>query len=179
MTRTLLRGRILTFHADPAETDDNHLYIENGAILIADGVIEAVGDHDELRRQGLADGAREIDHRPHLILPGFIDPHIHFPQVQVIASWGAQLLDWLNRYTFPEEARYADNDPRDPHGGRLSRPTRRAWHDDGLRVLLGPPGQHGGVVRGGGCARHGPHRRKGDDGPQRARGRAGHRAVGL
>lgn len=110
MTRTLLRGRILTFHADPAETDDNHLYIENGAILVVDGIIEAVGDHDELRRQGLADGAREIDHRPHLILPGFIDPHIHFPQVQVIASWGAQLLDWLNRYTFPEEARYADND---------------------------------------------------------------------
>lgn len=110
MTRTLLRGRLLTFHADPVETDDNHLYIEDGAILVADGVIEAVGDHAELRRQGLVDGAREIDHRPHLILPGFIDPHIHFPQVQVIASWGEQLLDWLNRYTFPEEARYADND---------------------------------------------------------------------
>lgn len=110
MTRTLLRGRLLTFHADPVETDDNHLYIEDGAILVADGIIEAVGDHAGLRRQVLVDGAREIDHRPHLILPGFIDPHIHFPQVQVIASWGEQLLDWLNRYTFPEEARYADND---------------------------------------------------------------------
>ncbi|MCK0195373.1 guanine deaminase [Ancylobacter sp. 6x-1] len=110
MTRTLLRGRILTFHADPAETEDNHRYIEDGAILVADGIIEAVGSHDELRRQDIIKGAIEIDHRPHLIVPGFIDPHIHFPQVQVIASWGTQLLDWLNRYTFPEEARYADID---------------------------------------------------------------------
>src|SRR5690606_32369941 len=51
-----------------------------------------------------------VDHRPHLIMPGFIDPHLHFPQVQVIASWGAQLLDWLNGYTFPEETRFADPD---------------------------------------------------------------------
>ena len=43
-------------------------------------------------------------------MPGFIDPHIHFPQVQVIASWGAQLLDWLNTYTFPEEGRFSDPD---------------------------------------------------------------------
>ena len=45
----------------------------------------------------------EIDHRPHLILPGFIDTHIHFPQMQVIGSYARQLLEWLNTYTFPEE----------------------------------------------------------------------------
>jgi guanine deaminase len=49
-----------------------------------------------------------IDHRPHLLMPGFIDTHIHMPQAQIIASWGAQLLDWLNTYTFPEEAKFAD-----------------------------------------------------------------------
>ncbi|TRW97805.1 guanine deaminase [Paracoccus sp. M683] len=102
--RQLIRGRVLDFHADPAVTDDNHRYLEDGAILIEDGIIRAVGDYTDLREPGLA----EIDHRPNLILPGFIDPHIHFPQVQVIASWGAQLLDWLNTYTFPEEARFAD-----------------------------------------------------------------------
>lgn len=102
----LIRGRVLGFHADPAETDDNHLYHEDGAILIEDGRILAVGDHASLAQPGLP----EIDHRPHLILPGFIDPHIHFPQVQVVASWGAQLLDWLMTYTFPEEARFADPD---------------------------------------------------------------------
>ncbi|MDP5305496.1 guanine deaminase [Paracoccus spongiarum] len=102
----LIRGRVLDFHADPAETEDNHRYLEDGAILIEDGRIVAVDDYAALARPGLA----ETDHRPNLILPGFIDPHIHFPQVQVIASWGAQLLDWLNTYTFPEEARFADPD---------------------------------------------------------------------
>jgi guanine deaminase len=100
----LIRGRVLDFHADPAEAQDNHRFLEDGAILIEDGKILAVDDYTMLARPDLA----EIDHRPNLILPGFIDPHIHFPQVQVIASWGAQLLDWLNTYTFPEEARFAD-----------------------------------------------------------------------
>ncbi|MBC9245836.1 guanine deaminase [Paracoccus sp. 11-3] len=99
----LIRGRVLDFHADPADTEDNHRYIEDGAILVRDGLVAAVGEYAELANPDLT----EIDHRPHLILPGFIDTHIHFPQVQVIGSWGAQLLDWLNTYTFPEEARFA------------------------------------------------------------------------
>ncbi|TBN43734.1 guanine deaminase [Paracoccus subflavus] len=98
----LIRGRVLSFYADPHDTQDNHRYFENGAVLIGDGRIQAVDDYAKLARPDLA----EIDHRPHLILPGFIDTHIHFPQVQVIASWGAQLLDWLNTYTFPEESRF-------------------------------------------------------------------------
>ena len=102
--KTLLRGRLLTFHADPAETQDNHRYIEDGALVIENGRIAAMGRYIKLAAPDMV----EVDHRPHLILPGFIDPHIHFPQVQVIASWGEQLLDWLNRYTFPEEARYGD-----------------------------------------------------------------------
>ena len=102
----LIRGRVLSFHADPAEVEDAFTYIEDGALLVDGGRIAAVGDYADLRRDGLA----VIDHRPHLILPGLIDPHIHFPQVQVVASWGAQLLDWLRDYTFPAEARFADPD---------------------------------------------------------------------
>lgn len=102
--RQLIRGRVLDFHADPRDTEDNHRYWQNGAILVQDGRIVAVGDHADLAAEGIP----ETDHRPHLILPGFIDPHIHFPQLQVIASWGAQLLDWLNTYTFPAEAEFAD-----------------------------------------------------------------------
>jgi guanine deaminase len=97
--KTLLRGRLLTFRSETS-----HSYIEDGALIVEHGRIAAVGRYSELAAPGLA----EIDHRPHLILPGFIDPHIHFPQVQVIASWGEQLLDWLNLYVFPEEARYVD-----------------------------------------------------------------------
>lgn len=108
----LIRGRVLDFYADPAETTDNHRYIEDGAILIENGRILAVGAYATLSSPGIS----ETDHRPHLIMPGFIDPHLHFPQVQVIASWGAQLLDWLNTYTFPEEARFADPE----HAARMA-----------------------------------------------------------
>lgn len=106
MTDTLIRGRLLTFHADPDETADNHRYLEDGALLIRDGRIAAIGDGPTLARDN--PGATQIDHRPHLILPGFIDPHLHFPQGQVVASYAAQLLDWLNDTTFPAEAAFAD-----------------------------------------------------------------------
>ena len=106
MPDTLIRGRLLTFHADPDETADNHRYLEDGALLICDGRIAAIGDGPTLARDN--PGATQIDHRPHLIVPGFIDPHLHFPQGQVVASYAAQLLDWLNDTTFPAEAAFAD-----------------------------------------------------------------------
>ena len=104
----LLRGRILSFTSEPAgpEDTDAYTYIEDGALLISDGFIIARGDYEEVSSS--AKGARSIDHRPNLLMAGFIDTHLHFPQTQVIASWGTQLLDWLNTYTFPEEARYSD-----------------------------------------------------------------------
>ena len=55
-----------------------------------------------------ASAAPVIDHRPCLLMAGFIDAHIPFPQVQIVASWGSQLLDSLNGYTFPAEAEYSD-----------------------------------------------------------------------
>ncbi len=55
------------------------------------------------------------DHRGRLLLPGFIDTHVHAPQLDVIASWGAGLLDWLETYTFPAEQRFAD--PAVAHAG--------------------------------------------------------------
>ena len=104
MSAKLLRGRVLSFHAEPQGGDTSAFtYIEDGALLIRDGLIEKRGEYTALKGQ-----APEIDHRPHLLMAGFIDAHIHFPQVQVIASWGAQLLDWLENYTFPAETRYAD-----------------------------------------------------------------------
>lgn len=108
MTRTLIRGRVLSFRSEPQGPGDAaaYDYHEDGALLVGDGLIIASGDYAGVKAE--ADGANEIDHRPHLLLAGLIDTHIHFPQVQVIASWGAQLLDWLNTYTFPAEAQYAD-----------------------------------------------------------------------
>ncbi|WP_424930648.1 guanine deaminase [Amaricoccus tamworthensis] len=108
MTKLLLRGRVLSFISEPQGPDDTacYRYIEDGAILIRDGMIEAVDDHAKLAAAD--DDAETVDHRPHLLMAGFIDSHLHFPQTQVIASWGAQLLDWLNNYTFPAECEYVD-----------------------------------------------------------------------
>ncbi len=102
-----LRGRLLWFVADPHDAGEAaHRYVADGVLVIEGGVIRAVGPAEAILPT-LPAGAEIIDHRPHLIMPGFIDAHLHMPQTQVIASYGAQLMDWLNRYTFVEEQRLA------------------------------------------------------------------------
>jgi guanine deaminase len=117
MTQTLLRGRTLSFHRYPesAQDHDAYRYDEDGAVLIEGGKIVAMGDYASVSKK--AEGAKLVDHRPHLILPGFIDCHAHYPQMQIIASYGAELLDWLNTYTFPEETKFVDTQ----HGRRIAR----------------------------------------------------------
>jgi len=108
MRTKALRARLFWFTADPEIAGDaSYRYIEDGLLLIENGLVRAAGEATALV-PGLPADTPTIDHRPHLIMPGFIDAHIHFPQTQVIASYGAQLLDWLNKYTFPEELRFSD-----------------------------------------------------------------------
>lgn len=102
-----LRGRLLWFVADPHDLGEAaHRYVADGVLVIQGGVIRTVGAAEDVLPT-LPVGTEIIDHRPHLIMPGFIDAHLHMPQTQVIASYGAQLMDWLNRYTFVEEQRLA------------------------------------------------------------------------
>ena len=104
MTRArCIRGRLLTFAAQEAPP----LYIENGALLVEAGKITAVGEWDDVRTRAPV-AAEFDDHRDKLIMPGFIDAHIHYPQTRVIASYGAQLLEWLQKYTFVEEQKFHD-----------------------------------------------------------------------
>lgn len=101
-------GRLLSFADDPAAAGASaQLYIEDGAVLIEDGRIAAVGEEADILALAPED-AKIDDHAGALVMPGLIDVHIHFPQTQVIASYGAQLLDWLQNYTFVEEQRFAD-----------------------------------------------------------------------
>lgn len=104
----LLRGRTLSFHRRPLGLQDaaSYIYRDDGALLIDGGMIVAEGEYSFLAKAN--PNVEMVDHRPHLILPGFIDPHLHFPQMQVIASFGTRLIEWLNTYTFPEEMRFAD-----------------------------------------------------------------------
>ena len=88
------------------------------ALKIVDGRIAAVGTVPAMCWQERAPDETVIDHRGKLILPGFVDTHVHYPQAEVIASYGAQLLDWLDDYTFPAEAAFAD-----PAHARRTSPT--------------------------------------------------------
>lgn len=109
MADKIIRGRTVSFRAMPDGAGDVEAvnYEEDGALLVRGGRIAAGGAVDEIAALAGPD-AETIDHRPHLILPGFIDPHLHFPQMQVIGSFGAELLDWLSTYTFPEEMKFSD-----------------------------------------------------------------------
>jgi len=104
-----IRGRLLTFLRAPKGAGDSqsYRYIEDGVVLVKAGRIEALGPAAELLPRLPADIAVDR-YADALILPGLIDPHIHYPQTQVIASYGAQLLEWLEKYTFVEEQKFAD-----------------------------------------------------------------------
>ncbi len=103
-----IRGSILDFVDDPfyvAESDSVR-YIADGLLVIEDGKVKDLGAYQDLSQQYSA--IPMTSYPGMVILPGFIDTHIHFPQTEMIASYGEQLLEWLNRYTFPTEAKFAD-----------------------------------------------------------------------
>ncbi len=110
MTMLLLRGRLLSFKRAPLSINDtaSYLYIEDGGLLVSEGKIAAIGEYADIRAEA-PECVEEKDHRPHLIVPGLIDMHLHFPQMQVIGSYAANLLEWLNTYTFPEECRFVES----------------------------------------------------------------------
>ena len=103
-----LRGQTLAFKSDPFEVgpEDAIAFDSDGAVIIADGRIVATGPAHELLPNHPGVG---VEHYPgHLIMAGFVDAHIHYPQTGIIASYGAQLMEWLRKYTFPEELKFAD-----------------------------------------------------------------------
>ncbi|MCP5271313.1 MAG: guanine deaminase [Burkholderiaceae bacterium] len=106
--RLAIRGDLLDLVAAPVLTD---------AAPDGGGAVRFAPDHWLLVERGRivgrqaadpGEGWQREDHRGRLVLPGFIDTHVHMPQLDVIASHGADLLDWLAHYTFPAERRYAD-----------------------------------------------------------------------
>jgi len=103
------RGELLHFLADPSKValEDSYQYLEVGLMIIKDGLIEQIGDAKELLPS--IDASIEVTHyEDGLIMPGFIDTHVHYPQTEMIASYGEQLLEWLENYTFPFEKQFSD-----------------------------------------------------------------------
>jgi len=106
---TVFRGSILHCLGDPGEAADPDAweFFEDGLLVVTDGLVQAAGDASILSKTLPGDTA-VTDYRGKLIVPGFIDCHVHFPQLDIIGSFGEQLLDWLNRYAYPAEAKFAD-----------------------------------------------------------------------
>ncbi|HKP66229.1 MAG TPA: guanine deaminase, partial [Casimicrobiaceae bacterium] len=106
---TALRGTALTFKDDPFQVGgEASAHVESDAlVLMQDGRIAAFGAFDALKDQ-LPAGTVVTSYEDALILPGFVDTHVHYPQTGIIGSYGRQLIDWLDDYTYVAEQRFAD-----------------------------------------------------------------------
>jgi len=109
---TLFRARVYSPLASASESPSdpaNHLCLEDGFVRTSEGRITGVGPWD--RRPPSGTGEEVVNLGPDkLLTPGFVDTHLHAPQLQMIGSYGGHLLEWLNQYTFPTEARFVDDD---------------------------------------------------------------------
>lgn len=104
---TIYRGDLFHFLDDPRGKKDNaYQYIQDGGLLVENGRIKDLGRFKEIVRKYRQASTR--DYRGYIISPGFIDTHVHYPQSEIIASYGEQLLQWLNTYTFPAELKYSN-----------------------------------------------------------------------
>ncbi|TCK23795.1 guanine deaminase [Ancylobacter aquaticus] len=104
-----LRGPAATLTGNPFEQPSRACLAthDDALVVIENGIITAFGPYAALR--DTLPASIEIVHYPdNLIVPGFIDAHVHYPQMQMIGAFGAQLLEWLETYTFPAEMSFAD-----------------------------------------------------------------------
>jgi guanine deaminase len=101
--KTAIRSAMLTFKKDPFfhEMDECLVYESDAVIVMEGGKITQVGRAQDILPS--LDGVEIKHYTDSIIIPGFIDSHVHYPQTEIIGAYGEQLLDWLNNYTFIAE----------------------------------------------------------------------------
>jgi guanine deaminase len=104
--QTILKGQVLSFANSPFDGAPADAVQLEEAVVIQDGKITDIGAFSALQSRHV--DAKLVDHGDRIIMAGFVDAHVHFPQTAMISSWGKRLIDWLNSYTFPEEMRFSD-----------------------------------------------------------------------
>ncbi len=104
----LLIGQTLSFVADPffVSPDEATRFNTSGAVLIQNGKIADLGNRSDLTTR--YPKIETLDYSDYLLTAGLIDAHCHYPQTAIIASWGARLIEWLSKFTFPEEQKFND-----------------------------------------------------------------------
>ncbi|MFA7394531.1 MAG: hypothetical protein WCZ88_19595 [Pigmentiphaga sp.] len=112
MNTTGIRGTFFDFVDDPwkhvGREQEAARFHADGLLVVRNGIIQDFGAHDDIiaRHPGLA-----VTHlTDRIIVPGFIDGHIHLPQTRVLGAFGEQLLPWLQMWVYPEELKYKDRD---------------------------------------------------------------------
>jgi len=105
-TDTILAGRVLSFAGSPFAGDPHDAVHLSDAVLLRAGHVVTTGSLQDIKAQ--SPDATFHDYGDALIMAGFVDAHVHYPQTAIIASWGKRLIDWLNSYTFPEEMLFHD-----------------------------------------------------------------------
>ncbi|HEX3726421.1 MAG TPA: hypothetical protein VHV08_09270, partial [Pirellulales bacterium] len=109
---TAVRGTFFDFIDDPWKHVGHEQaaarFVRDGLLVTDNGHIVDFGPFAEVSKRHPNANVTQI--RDRLIVPGFIDGHVHFPQVRALGAYGAQLLDWLQTWIFPEELKYRDRD---------------------------------------------------------------------
>jgi guanine deaminase len=136
-----IRGALLTFTGDPFIDDAQAVrrYEPDAVVAMADGRIVDCGPAADVVAR-LPPGTSVTRYPDAMISAGFIDAHVHYPQLPVIGAGGKPLLDWLTAYTFPAEARFADID--------YARPIAARYLDENLRHGITTAAVFGTVHRG-------------------------------
>lgn len=111
----LFKGDVFSFRSSPLNTNDSYDYFEDGGLAISDGKVLEAGPFEVLNKH--YPEALVTDYSGKLLIPGFIDSHIHYPQSEIIGMYGRQLLDWLNEYTFPAEQAFSSEE----HASKVAR----------------------------------------------------------
>jgi len=125
--RRAIRGPAISFRGDPfvLPFDEALAYWPDALILVEDGIIVSVGDAAAALPALPADLVVE-NYPDGLISAGFIDAHVHYPQMQMIGAYGDELLAWLEKYTFVAEQDFADDDHARDIAARFLRELLRA-----------------------------------------------------
>ncbi|KAF7276177.1 hypothetical protein GWI33_010846, partial [Rhynchophorus ferrugineus] len=109
-SKTAIRGQFLDIKSlvqQPEQIAEQIRYVEDGLLLVEQGKIVWFGTWQDGQAQ--LDDTFHVEHYPEqLIIPGFLDTHIHYPQTEMVGAYGEQLLEWLDTYTFPTEIQYQD-----------------------------------------------------------------------
>jgi guanine deaminase len=147
---TAIRGPVLTYTGDAFRDglESTMSYERDAIIAMTDGRITHFGPANQVRAELPKDAAVKEYGADTLILAGFIDCHVHYPQTQIIGAYGGELIDWLNKYTFIAEQQFADPHARSRGGARVPPGMPASRHDLGRGLLHGTSAVGRRVLRG-------------------------------